>query len=220
MDCNITCRVPEHTSNEVLANQASCHAELTLHEFIAFGGLRSGSLLQWINILRELRARTLTFRDPAVHLLLLQASWQVGKLSADGSRAWHNELKTSEFGHALIDELQSLKVSVEANWLEGTTMSTISVLASRLLSSAEDFRVIDELHKLLRAVRNTTFKWVQELSESDDQDKTSIRKHRARVRDMAAICLSTYDVGPDNIAALLESPQDLKSGVLLCYSEG
>ncbi|KAG1893015.1 uncharacterized protein F5891DRAFT_1209340, partial [Suillus fuscotomentosus] len=200
----------QHTSNEVLANQASCHAELTLHEFIAFGGLRSGSLLQWISILRELRARTLTFRDPAVHLLLLQASWQIGKLSADGSRALHNELKTSEFGHALIDELQSLKVSVEANWLEGTTMSTISVLASRLLSSAEDFRVIDELHRLLRAVRNTTFKWVQELSESDDQDKTSTRKHRARVCDMAAICLSTYDVGPDNIAALLESPQDLE----------
>ncbi|KAG1873801.1 hypothetical protein F4604DRAFT_1765091 [Suillus subluteus] len=200
----------QHTSNEVLANQATCHAELTLHEFIAFGSLRSGSLLQWINILRELRARTLTFRDPAVHLLLLQASLEVGELSADGSRAWHNELKSSEFGHALIDELQSLKVSVEANWLEGTTMSTISVLVSRLLSSAEDFSVIQRSCKLLQAVRNTTFRWVQELSKADAPDEKSTRERQVRVRDMAATCLSTYDVGPDNIAALLQSPQDLE----------
>ncbi|KAG1751783.1 hypothetical protein EDB19DRAFT_1893122 [Suillus lakei] len=193
----------QHTSNEVLANQAICHAELTLHEFIAFGSLRSGSLLQWINVLRELRARTLTFRDSA-------ASWEVGELSADGSRAWHSELKASEFGHALIDELQSLKVSVEANWLEGTTMATISVLASRLLSSAEDFNVIQGSYKLLQAVRNTTFEWVQELSKADAPDEKSSRERKARVRDIAATCLGTYDVGPDNIAALLQSPQDLE----------
>ncbi|KAG1892808.1 hypothetical protein F4604DRAFT_1913503 [Suillus subluteus] len=202
----------QHTSNEVLANQAACHAELTLHEFIAFGSLRSGSLLQWINIIRELRARTLMFRDPAVYLLLLQASLEVGELSADGSRVWHDELKVSNFGHTLINELQSLKVSVEANWLEGTTMATISALVSRLLSSAEDFDVIERSYKLLRAVRNTTFKWVQELSRAlqEAPDEESSRERQARVRDMAVICRSTYDVGPDNIAALLESPQDLE----------
>ncbi|KAG2040979.1 hypothetical protein BDR03DRAFT_1007740 [Suillus americanus] len=200
----------QHTSNEVLANQATCHAELTLHEFIAFGGLRSGSLLQWINILRELRARTLTFRDPAVHLLLLQASLEVGELSANGSRAWHNELKSSEFGHALINELQSLKVSVEANWLEGTTMATISILASRLLSSTEDFRVIQGSYELLQDVRNTTFRWVQELSGANAPDEKSTRERQVRVRDMAATCLSTYDVGLDNIAELLQSPQGLE----------
>ncbi|KAG1750476.1 uncharacterized protein EDB91DRAFT_1107654 [Suillus paluster] len=201
----------QHTPNEVLANQATCHAELTLHEFIAFGSLRSGTLLQWINILRELRARTLTFRDPAVHLLLLQASCEVGELSADGSRVWHDELKVSDFGRALIDELQSLKVSVEANWLEGTTMATISALASRLLSSAEDFSVIQRSYELLRAVRNTTFKWVQELSKALQAapDEESSRECQARVRDMAAICRSTYDVGPDNITELLQSPHDL-----------
>ncbi|KAG1873320.1 hypothetical protein C8R48DRAFT_593879 [Suillus tomentosus] len=202
----------QHTSNEVLANQAACHAELTLHEFIAFGSLRSGSLLQWINIIRELRARTLTFRDPAVHLLLLQASLEVGELSANGSRVWHDELKVSDFGHTLINELQSLKVSVETNWLEGATMATISALVSRLLSSAVDFSVIQRSYELLRAVRNTTFKWVQELSKAlqEAPDEKSSCERQARVRDMAVICRSTYDVDPDNITALLESPQDLE----------
>jgi hypothetical protein len=203
----------KHTSNEVLANQAACHAELTLHEFIAFGSLRSGSLLQWINILRELRAGTLTFRDPAVHFLLLQASLEVGELSVDGSRVWHDELKLLNFGRALINELQSLKLRVEANWLEGTTMATISALISRLLSSAEDFdHVIQPSYELLRAVRNTTFKWVQELSKAlqEAPDEESSRECQARIRDMAVICRSTYDVGPDHITELLESPQDLE----------
>ncbi|KAG1796950.1 uncharacterized protein HD556DRAFT_1441127 [Suillus plorans] len=202
----------QHTSNEVLANQAECHAELTLHEFIAFGSLRSGSLLQWINIIRELRARTLTFRDPAVHLLLLQASLEVGKLSANGSRVWHDELKVSNFGRTLINELRSLKVSVETNWLEGATMATISALVSRLLSSAEDHDVIQESHELLQAVRNTTFKWVQELSKAlqEAPDEKSSCERQARVRDMAVICCSTYDVDPDNITALLDLPQDLE----------
>jgi len=159
-----------------------------------------------------LRARTLTFRDPAVHLLLLQASWEAGELSAEGFRVWHDELKVSDLGHALINELQSLKVSVEANWLEGITMATISALVSRLLSSVEDSRVIQGSYELLQAIRKTTFKWVQELSKAleDAPDENSSRESQARVRDMAAICRSTYDVGPDDIKELLRSPKDLE----------
>jgi hypothetical protein len=165
-----------------------------------------------MNTLRELRARTLTFRDPAVYLLLLQASREVGELSVDGSRVWHHELKVSEFGHALLDELKSLKVSVEANWLEGVTMAMISALASRLLSSADDSDVIQQSHELMRAVRHATFKWVLELSEALQKapDESSSDEFQARLRDMAAICRSTYDVGPDNINALLQSPHDLE----------
>ncbi|KAG2113634.1 hypothetical protein BD769DRAFT_1364038 [Suillus cothurnatus] len=202
----------EHTSNEVLANQASCHGELTLHEFIAFGSLRSGSLLQWINLLRELRARTLAFRDLEVHFLLLQTSREVGELSVDGYRVWHDELRVSDFGHALIDELQSLKVSVEANWLERLTLATISTLTSRLLSSAKDSNVIERSHNLLRAIRDVTFKLVQELFKALQvaADEKSRCEYRDRVRDMAAICRSTYDVGPDSIRELLQSSHDLE----------
>ncbi|KAG1848861.1 hypothetical protein F4604DRAFT_127913 [Suillus subluteus] len=202
----------EHTSNEVLANQALCHGELTLHEFIAFGNLRSGSLLQWINILREFRACTLAFRDPEVYFLLLQASCEVGELSADGYRVWHDELRVSDFGHALIDELQSLKVSVEANWLEGLTMATISTITSRLLSSAEDSGVIKRSYNLLRVVRDATFKLVQELSKAlqDATNENSRRECQDHIRDIAAICRSTYDVGSDSIRELLQSPHDLE----------
>ncbi|KAF8833031.1 hypothetical protein BDN67DRAFT_917740, partial [Paxillus ammoniavirescens] len=107
-----------HTSNEVIANQEDCHKDLSIHEFIAFGQLRSGSSLQWSNILREFRARTLTFRCNEVHLLLAQAAGQVGHLSGAGEWSWHGDLAEPHFCDALLGEIADLTLSVEANWLE------------------------------------------------------------------------------------------------------
>ncbi|KAJ8592789.1 hypothetical protein M405DRAFT_879736 [Rhizopogon salebrosus TDB-379] len=86
-----------HPSNEVIANQADCHKDMTMHEFIAFGSLRSGERLQWMNVLRELRARTLNFRREEVHLLFAQAVSQVGPFSSEDELLWHKELN-SEIG--------------------------------------------------------------------------------------------------------------------------
>src|SRR5712691_4079709 len=44
----------QHTPNDTIATQADCPKEISLHEFIAFTGLRSGPRLQWMNIAREL----------------------------------------------------------------------------------------------------------------------------------------------------------------------
>ncbi|MCJ1306211.1 hypothetical protein MMC08_009029, partial [Hypocenomyce scalaris] len=65
-----------HTSNEVIASQAKCPDVLTMHEFYAFGTLRSGHRLQWRNIARELTARVLNFGCREVHALVTQAAWQ------------------------------------------------------------------------------------------------------------------------------------------------
>ena len=76
-----------HTSNEVIAAQADCPAELSLHEYMAFAGLRSGPRLQWLNIARELSSPSLSFRREEVHTLITQAAWQLGPLS-EGAREW------------------------------------------------------------------------------------------------------------------------------------
>ncbi|KDN34293.1 hypothetical protein RSAG8_12618, partial [Rhizoctonia solani AG-8 WAC10335] len=72
-----------HTSNEVLADQYGCPEELSLHEHIAFGTLRSGACLQWINIVRGLEEDLLTFSSDEVRLLHTQAAWEIGPLSLD-----------------------------------------------------------------------------------------------------------------------------------------
>ena len=197
-----------HTSNKVLANQADCHRDLSIHEYIAFGHLRSGDLLQWLNVVRELRGRSLSFRRHEVHFLLAQAVSQVGPLD-NTEWKWHQELQRPSFCSALLGELESLVRDVEANWLEGVTMDTISFLLRRLLTSSPDEAVSGRALKLLRTVRGKVFSWVEELS-AKLMKKSGDEEFRGHLRDAAAICRSTFDVGPSMIQKLLHSAEDIK----------
>ena len=197
-----------HMSNEVLANQADCHRDLSIHEYIAFGHLRSGGLLQWLNILRELRGRSLSFRRHEVHFLLAQAVSQVGPLD-NTEWKWHQELQEPSFCYALLGELESLVRNVEANWLEGVTMDTISFLLRRLLASSSDQGVSLKALELLRTVRGKVFSWVEELSAKLTESPGD-EEFRGYLRDAAAICRSTFDVEPPMIRKLLHSAEDIK----------
>jgi len=116
----------QHTANDVIAAQDDCPKEISLHEYIAFSGLRSGPRLQWLNIARELASPSLSFRREEVHTLITQAAWQLGPLS-DGVREWHVDLGISRFGNALLRELESLLGKIKANWLEEVTVRTIGM---------------------------------------------------------------------------------------------
>ncbi|KAG0694113.1 hypothetical protein DFH29DRAFT_1035335, partial [Suillus ampliporus] len=200
-----------HTSNEVIANQADCHKDMTIHEFIAFGALRSGPRLQWMNVLRELRARTLDFRREEVHLLLAQAVSQVGPLSSDDGLNWHEELNSVPFVSSLLGELESLMTSVEENWLEGITISTIIMLVCRMLSSTQEESIKSRGYSLLRRIRTATFTLLRQLSGKmqASKDETVSRELQRRVRDLAVTCRSTFDVDGD-ASLLLTSDDDMK----------
>ncbi|KAG1750373.1 uncharacterized protein EDB91DRAFT_1243950 [Suillus paluster] len=199
-----------HGSNEVIANQADCHKDMTIHEFIAFGTLRSGPRLQWMNVLRELRARTLTFRREEVHLLIAQAISQVGPCSSDDGLLWHEELNSMPFLSTLLGELESLMASVEENWLEGVTISTIIILVCRVLSSTQTESIRSRGYSLLRRIRTATFTLLTQLSTKMQvsNDVTVSQELQGRVRDMAVTCRSTFDVGRD--PSLLLTSNDIK----------
>ena len=114
----------EHTPNRIIAAQADCPDEISLHEFIAFSSLRSGPRLQWLNIARELASPSLSFRREEVHTLITQAAWQLGPLS-NGSRKWHIDLSISSFTAVLLHELECLLEKIRTNWLEEVTVRTI-----------------------------------------------------------------------------------------------
>ncbi|KAG0697966.1 hypothetical protein DFH29DRAFT_1082058 [Suillus ampliporus] len=199
-----------HASNEVIANQADCHKDMTIHEFIAFGALRSGPQLQWMNLLRELRARTFNFRREEVHLLLAQAVSQVGPLSSDNGLVWHEELNNVPFIDALLGELEYLMASVEENWLEGVTISTIIMLVCRMLSSTQGASVKSRGYSLLHRIRTATFTLLMQLSTKmqTSNNETVCQELQGRVRDMAVTCRSTFDV--DVGASLLLTSNDVK----------
>jgi hypothetical protein len=115
-----------HTSNDIISRQDDCPNELSLHEYMAYSGLRSGGLLQWLNIAREIASSSLSFRREEVHTLIAQAALQLGPLS-DGVREWHEDLDHLDFGGTLLRELDSHLEKIEANWLEEVTIRTIGM---------------------------------------------------------------------------------------------
>jgi hypothetical protein len=82
--------------------------------------------LQWLNILRELEAGSLTLRNEEVYTLLTQAAWQVGPLSEDGtSREWHEEIEDNDYRIRLIEVCSDVLRHVQANWREAVTVRVL-----------------------------------------------------------------------------------------------
>lgn len=114
-----------HSTNRVISDQFDCPRDLNLHEHIAFGTLRSGPRLQWMNILRGLEEDILTFSSEEVKTLHTQAAWQIGQLDDGGIREWHEDLEDPNFGSLLVHQSRELLKRIEANWLEATSLSTV-----------------------------------------------------------------------------------------------
>ncbi|KAF8729261.1 hypothetical protein RHS02_07818, partial [Rhizoctonia solani] len=210
-----------HSSNQVLADQHDCPKDLSLHEHIAFGSLRSGARLQWMNITRGLEEDLLTFNAEEVGILHTQAAWQVGPLSDDGSREWHGELEALDFGNSLVLSCKRMLVRVKANWLQATSVSIIVTLVCRLLASSPAESIVEASLDFLREARDVAHDWLDQLkvklqSASDSDD---IINYQLRVSEMAAICRATYNVEPHYIERLLSTTEDyiplVKSSVCL-----
>ena len=202
-------RGTSHTSNNVLAAQASCPTDCTPDEFITFAHLRSGGSLQWLNILRGLRSRTLNLRHHDVHHLLTNATFQVGPLDLNtGTWTWHQELQDSCFCNGLLDELDSLFMEVGVRSIDGVMMKNISLLLTRMLASSPSEDVSERAIALLRGVRRKTFSWVQELLY--DLVNAPTNKNRTNLLlNMAATCRSTFDIGSATLPGLVYSAEDV-----------
>ncbi|KAH8997170.1 hypothetical protein EDB86DRAFT_3076760 [Lactarius hatsudake] len=208
-----------HTSNEIIAAQADCPPELSLHEYMAFAGLRSGPRLQWLNILRDIPSPSLSFCREEVHTLITQAAWQLGPLS-DGVREWHLDPGYPGFRKALLKELKALLRKVKANWQEEVTIRTIALLTSRLLSSACGPDICQKTKKtrayaLLQKARSVADQWISELCSKLDNtnDETSRTNLRRRLCTLAATCFSTYDVCPEHVPWTLSDESDFATAV-------
>jgi hypothetical protein len=203
-----------HTPNEVISRQHECPKALSFHEYIAFGFLRAGHRLQWLNIVRELRTRTLTFRNEAVNILLMQAAWYTGPPNTENpsaTRECFTILEDTAFGHNLLQELGSMLTSIEANWLEGVSAKSIIWLTTRLLTVASSLDVRNCAFCLLRRARAVTLKWTRQLTthiqkcEKEDQ----LEDLKIRALEMAAICRATYDVDHGDFWHVLSSGADV-----------
>lgn len=234
IDCNVqhlcTLQLPEngpykdlqfavdattHESNQTISKQYTCPTDLDLHEYLAFTSLRSGHRLQWMNITREIRSRLLSFHRQEVHTLITQAVWQAGNALPDGERECHLDLKDSEFCLVLLQELSDLLHTVNANWQEIATISTIIALAGRLLATNNDERVISTAYELLRTARGVSFGWAKILAEKmrGVEDEKNILELQLRICEIVGTCRGTFDVEPNHLPQLFNSAEDLSVAI-------
>lgn len=201
-----------HTSNQVISNQSECPIELSIHEYLAFGMLREGHRLQWLNIARELRTRSLNFSHEAVNMLLTQAAWQAGPSDTlRDARDCHTILESLEFGATLLRELGDMLTSIGANWLEGVSAKTLIYLTTRLLSVTGHANVRGDAFLLLRRARTITLEWTRQLVvqlQKCEKEK-DMKDLQLRALQMAAICRATYDVDHDDLWDVLNSDEDV-----------
>ncbi|KAG6819108.1 hypothetical protein H0H93_015384, partial [Arthromyces matolae] len=199
-----------HSANQPIADQALVPPALSVHEHLAFGSLRSGSQLQWLNILRELRARNLSFDRLEVHMLLIQATLQTGDIS-DGRLVWHEILNDPIFGLALLNEIDDLLSSVEDNWHHIVTLHTMAILTTRLLAALPEDEVVQRACSTLRTARRISFSWVQrlivDLKHTDNEDHSTLL--RQRLSSAAAGCRATYDVDSLYLGLLIDCDEDI-----------
>ncbi|KAG9127629.1 hypothetical protein FRC07_011512 [Ceratobasidium sp. 392] len=195
-----------HTSNQVLASQSDCPQHISLHEHYAFGTLRSGPRLQWMNIVRGLEENILSFNRIEANLLHTQAAWQLGPLSQDnGSRDWHLELDDPHYGRCLVAQAQGVLDRVKGSWLEAATVQTIVTLVARLLASTADATTHQAAYQFLREARKVAFKWLEELLVKLQKAdvKSQVFDYQRQVCEMAATCRSTYNIDTIHLPKLL-----------------
>ncbi|KAI9776497.1 MAG: hypothetical protein M1839_009531 [Geoglossum umbratile] len=201
-----------HTSNYVLANQSDCPVEISLNEYIAFGSLRIGTRLQWLNILRELASPNLTFRAEAVHTLIVQAAWQAGPASGGVLRTAHDHFEDHSFCLRLLGVIKEMLGRIEANWKEDHSMAMLIALTLRLLSlSPEQSDVVSNAIQLLQKMRDIALRWARELVTQLHKitEGTRATAVQQRLLKIACLCRVTYNVDPDHVGTVLRTDVDV-----------
>ena len=202
-----------HTSNEVIASQAECPDALTMHEFYAFGTLRSGHRLQWRNIARELTARVLNFGCLEVHALVTQAAWQVGPhVRGEGfCRESHTDLEEEGFGISLLSALDDAIGTIEGSWQGAAAARTFIALATRLLSISTCNVIREGCFRYLRRARAISLRWTRELGQKmqEVQEEDELITLNAQSLEMALTCHGTFDVDLQHLPGLLKLDDDV-----------
>ncbi|KAJ7483146.1 hypothetical protein FB451DRAFT_1555198 [Mycena latifolia] len=199
-----------HTPNTVIARQSECSADLSYHEWEAFGHLRAGVRLQWRNIMLQVITGVINLADPAVHLLFQQAAWQVETALDHGElshyREAHFDLSQEDFGLQIVDVLHRRLESISGNWKEGWAAATLGVIACRLFSLNEFERVKAKALEFLSRLRKILFEWMKEvlvlLNNPSVAESSAWADLVNRVLQLAASCRSTYSVGSDSLRGL------------------
>ena len=199
-----------HGSNRVIADQAKCPMSLTLHEHYAFGSLRSGHRLQWLNLVRELGGQSMNFNHAQTSILVMHAIHQAGPRGDGGvHRESHLPLEEQNFVLRILDLLHGAVKTIEENWQGIVAMRSFISILKRILSTTSSMLGQRQCIKFLRVVRAITQRWASDLSSklqgATEDEASSLNLFTLEV---ALTCYETFDVDAAHLSSLLSDDLD------------
>lgn len=186
-----------HYENSVIAEQGSFPPDLSFHEFDAFGTLRSGERVQWINILRELVSSNLQWNTIGVRILIEQCIWEAGTSTTnDVFRAAQIICKQSTFVQALLSATEWKLTSIKANWNELHCIQALTAITAQLHNLLRDQLLRDQAQQILLDIRSALVQWIDDLllhlQELIDDD--AIRHCQDLLCYACICCHATFDI--------------------------
>ncbi|KAH8834406.1 hypothetical protein DL96DRAFT_1491613 [Flagelloscypha sp. PMI_526] len=187
-----------HTSNQVMAKQSTCHADLLIHDYLSASHLRSGHHLQYHNIaLGILNSNNLG--DEFSFLMYRQALWQAESASETGAveREAHLTMRDRLFGEEMLVLLRNRLGSSKENWQQSWVLTILSCVACRLVQLTEDDGVRNSALVFLTELREVIGLLIPRVLEilRRSAEPESHKQHRLRLVQLAVTCRSTFGVG-------------------------
>lgn len=186
-----------HSENQVIAAQDSCPPDLSLHEFHAFGTLRSGERLQWVNILRELASSDLRWNAVSVRILIEQTVWEAGSPGTEGGfRATQAVCKDTLFMRKLLELIDRKLNSIKANWKELHCMEALATILAQTCSLLQDQVLRDDAQQITLRIRNALVQWVGDLLShlQELRDYGDVRQCQDRLCYACICCHTTFTI--------------------------
>jgi hypothetical protein len=203
-----------HFPNQVIADQSTCPAELSIHEFLAFGHVRAGHRLQWQNVAVSIVDGNLNLNQDATRILLTQAAWEAGPSFTDLGNVFreaHAVLEDSSFCHDILKSLRNAITATEENWQGTTSIQSFIALALRILSLSPHLKVREQCLSLLAVARDVTVCWLRKLADKlESCDKDDLRESWTNsALEIALTCSSTFDMDLTDTVQVLQTGDNL-----------
>ncbi|PVF94396.1 hypothetical protein CPB86DRAFT_800493 [Serendipita vermifera] len=199
-----------HAPNQVLATQHRCPTDFSINEYIVFGHVRAGNRLQWRNILRALRAQSLSFSEPSVYFLIIQAIWQAGPMGDSGIyREAHADLEDESFCDQALGELEAVIQLVGDNWTQTLLLATAISLTLRIHHFAPTKQLQCRASEILKKSRQVAAGWISLLQAGHASQDQANNISRHVLVGISLTLRATYDVNPNNLTSIFSDEEDL-----------
>ncbi|KAK2606446.1 hypothetical protein QQS21_003139 [Conoideocrella luteorostrata] len=196
--------------NTIPASLCNCPDNMSLEEYKALCALPFGNRTQWQNILVQLNAPAVDFKKIETELFLLQCIGQVGpRQEGTVLRCNHCILDDSRFAESLIDSVNQVSHRLKQNWQAASAFGVFTSLVTHLLSISSHSRVRQKCLDFLEFARAVTLEWTLQLKDrvQESMDKVTRDGFRAKVADVALVCVGTFDVDYEVLVELLKSAE-------------